>query len=231
MIKNYTSSIELFDSINSDKSIDTRLKKSLVRIKQSCDEIENEATKLIFQNGSIHKNPIYIASVGKKCKSLFNSPTADSINRNSKNEPLKPKYIQLRAIEFENKYKDNIGEIKQLSSDPYTLSLQNRNKYLENQVKSLTKLLKQFPSRPVDQILNSLTNESTIEDLNEIKVNFKIQKKYLDSIAKFNNIDHLNKFGLKMENGFIVDALNEDVFLTRDELNSLSYFISEFGSE
>lgn len=231
MIKNYVSSIELYESIMSDKSIDTRLKNSLVRIKQSCDQIENEAVALITKNGSIHKNPIYIASVGNKCKSLFNGPTADSINRNSKNEPLKPKYIQLRAIEFESKYKDQIGDIKQLNSDPYTLSLENRNKFLENQVRALSKVLKQSPSRPIDDILNSLTNENTHEGLNKIEIDFKIQKKYIDSIAKLTNKEHLSKFGMKSANGYVVDTLTEEVFLTKDELNSLSYFISESNSE
>jgi hypothetical protein len=228
-MKNYVSSLELYETIISDLSIDARLKNSLVRIKQTCDEIEKEAVELISKKGFINKNPIYIASVGKKCESLFNSPTAESINRNSKKEPLKPQYIKLRAIEFENKYKDQIGEIKQIIHDPYTLSLKNRNIFLEQQVRALSKLIKQSPARPVDDILKFFSHDSS-EDLNEIKIDIAIQNKYREVISKLRNQEHLRKFGMKIDSEYIVDAISEDVFLTRDELNALSYFASQLDS-
>lgn len=223
---NFLSSSDLFQSVTSDLSIDARLRNSLINIKEACDEIESEAEKLILKRGFINKNPIFVSSVGNKCEELFNGPTAKSINSNSKKEPIKPEYIKLRSIEFENKYKNQIGELKETGIDPYTISLKNRISYLEKQVKALTKLLMNSPARPVDEILRSISNDSNI-DLKKINVDTLKQKKYYDVINKLTNESHLKKFGLKIDDEYIVDSISEDVFLTKIDLEAMRYFLFE----
>lgn len=220
---NFLSSSDLFHAVTSDLTIDARLRNSLVKIKKACDEIEMEAEKLISKRGYINKNPIYVSSVGKRCEELFNGPTAKSINSNSKNEPLKPEYINLRSLEFENKYKNQIGDLKETQSDPYTLSLKNRISYLEMQVKALTKILMNSPARPIDEIMNTISNDSDI-DIKKIKMDSLKQKRYEDVVNKLTNESHLRKFGLKIDSEYIVDTINEDVFLGKHDLEALRLF-------
>ena len=219
----FDSSSILFATLTLDPSIDSRLKNSIENIKNTCDELENEAAEVIAKVGSIHKNPINVATVGKRCVSRYGGPKASSI-RNTKKEPQKLLYIKLRSQEFEFNHKESIGSsVQNPKPNPYEKILMERIKYLEGKTQSLTRLIKELPSRDIATVIKDY-EENANQVLNEVsEMNLK-QNEYNNAVLKLTNENHLKQFNLELEAGIIYDRINQDTFLTKIELDSLLYF-------
>lgn len=219
----FDSSNILFATLTLDPSIDSRLKSSIENIKNACDELEKEAVEVISKSGSIHKNPINVATVGKRCVLRYGGPKASSI-RNTKLESQKLQYIQLRSQEFEFNNKESIGSsVQNPKPNPYEKILLERIKYLEGKTQSLTKLIKELPSRDIATVIKNY-EENTDQVLNEVsEMNVK-QNEFNNTVLKLTNENHLKQFNLELEAGIIFDRITQDTFLSKIELDSLLYF-------
>jgi hypothetical protein len=211
--------------------VDVRLKRSLERIKDACDSIEDDAIKCAKRGVRYNKNPIYLSAVGNRCVEKFGGPSAKSIIRNRQKEPLKSIYINLRANQLklplhEAEQFNPLEGISSESAKSYIVNLEAHNKYLEKRILYLTSLLKYSPPLPLIEVLGSNANQPSNTDLiTPSDYNKIVPQVAFEAVQLILSSEHLKHFNLSMESGFIVDTITGEEFLNRQHVGALRSLI------
>jgi len=218
---NWKTSDDLYRHVTSDPQTDPRLKRSFERIKLICDEISDEARAQSKRGTVFSSSPIYVAVVGRRCEERFGGPSAESITRNKRTEPLKALYIQLRAGELDLPgLKSGNGRRAGPASDPnvnaYIQALEARIKASEEIIVGLTSSMKRMRAISLNEALGSKSDDS---DQLEIASGLREVASHEDLvrlIRKLIDTRHLASFGLKRERSIFNPATGEELLTAED---------------
>jgi hypothetical protein len=196
---------------------DSRLKRSLERIKAVCDDTEK------------HGGRIYVGRIGKLCQAQFGGPAAQSI----RNQPdtLK-RYVDLRSAGQTLPGRVGQGENRIKISDPkvrsYVLQLEERVRDSEEQIRVLKRLLGKITPVEIDKIiaaasssasplvLTPLSDEAGSEAAGCIRLNDPARR----ALGKITSESHLKQFRLNLYRGRVVNETMRK-FLEKDEFQAL----------
>ncbi|QND79573.1 hypothetical protein H4W19_14660 [Pseudoxanthomonas mexicana] len=222
----------LYNYVVSDAQIDPRLKRSFERIKLVCDDLITEAKAQIKRGTVFSSSPIYVAEVGRRCKERFGGPSAESITRNRRTEPLKATYIQLRADELDvpglrRKEGKSEGPLGDPSVRAYIQALEARIKASEEIIVGLTGSMKKMSPISLNEALATTSDDG---DQLEIAAGLRNVFSHHDLVASIRRLldaEHLVRFGLKKERSIFNPATGEELLTVAE----VELFQAIVGSE
>jgi hypothetical protein len=199
--------------INGDD--DPRLKESLKRIKEVCDDI------------IAHGGRIYVSIVGKRCEKKFGWPKAQSIRNKPK---TLNKYVEIREAERRKPVVKSDQGILQTISDPkiraYILLLEAANQDMTNENARLLKAFNNIAPLEIDKAIAQLPTKSLSLNISETDTfdgkprSLKLGEVAHRAIGKITSEEHLGQAGLRLYKGHLLTQTNF-TFLDKDEVAAL----------
>ena len=209
---------ETFYAAVTGNDCDPRLKKSLERIKEVCDEIE--------KHGAI----IYVGRVGQLCTDKFRGPTAQSIR--NKPQTLK-KYVELRIAEQKVPAKKDREGVRAQISDPkiraYVIRLEEEVRDCHERIAKLKKLLENLPPLEIDKLIAgalsggmhlALTAPHDDHEETESKGHI-LCATARRALEKITDETHLSSCGLRVYNNRLITKATSYKVLDKDEFQAL----------
>ncbi|MCY0857563.1 hypothetical protein [Cupriavidus sp. D39] len=202
---------------------DVRLKRSLTNIKAICDEIASTAREQARAGMRFRVCPISITVVGEACKAKFGTPTADSIRHNRSKEPLKAKYIELRAKELVlpgSTYKATklTDQIEQPGLRAYVLSLENEIRWLGRMLDGLNAKFRKLAPMPITDVLNDSPQMAEPPEEGDNSASFKHLR---EAIERLTDPTHLEKFELSYMDETVFDGNTGEELLEKRHVEAL----------
>ena len=216
---------QIFKRVLDDPGYDRRLKTSLQRIKAACDTLAQEASLNVRNGVRYSRHPIYVTSVGRKCVELFGGPTPESITRNQSKEPLKHLYITLRAQELllpgpvrEN---DPLSKVMPPALRSYISSLEEKIRLQERFITGMTASLKKITPVSLESIISQSTALTSAKEKMAVETPDPRRTAHQKAVAKLLDPTHLKKFGLMLDQDYLIDSTTGEEFLKPDEIAAL----------
>jgi len=222
--RKWESSELLYEYINTKQGIDSRLKRSIDRIKGVCDEIAVEAMRHTKLGGVFKRSPIFIAEVGRRCMERYGGPSAASIVRNRSKEPLKGTYIELRSEELRSGLRMPAPPGPPHPDDPavsaYVRSLEQRLRVSEQMVLGLSQTLRGLRPVSLQQALASGTGGGDSLDLIAGAQERPSDADVSALVHRLLDERHLSRFGLRLDRSVFNSVTGEEL-LSPEEVATL----------